>query len=81
LLGLLSGILIPQSGEIQIIDGLGSTKMTSVKPGMVGVVDQASTLFEHLTVQKNLTFAASLGGIPKEQHKAAVSEILERFRT
>ena len=57
LLGLLSGILTPQSGEIQIIDGLGSTKMTSVKQGMVGVVDQASTLFEHLTVQKNLTFA------------------------
>ena len=79
LLGLLSGILIPQSGEIQIIDGLGSTKMTSVKPGMVGVVDQASTLFEHLTVQKNLTFAASLGGIPKEQHKAAVAEILRDF--
>ncbi|MBK9452425.1 MAG: ATP-binding cassette domain-containing protein [Bacteroidetes bacterium] len=79
LLGLLSGILTPQSGEIQIIDGLGSTKMTSVKQGMVGVVDQASTLFEHLTVQKNLAFAASLGGIPKEQQKAAVSEILRDF--
>ena len=44
LLGLMSGILEPQSGSIQVIEALESTKMTTVKPGMVGVVDQSSTL-------------------------------------
>lgn len=79
LLGLIAGILQPQSGNIQILEGLGSDKMTSVRPGMVGVVDQASTLFEHLTVQKNLLFAAQLGKIPQEQQKAAVAQMLKDF--
>ena len=79
LLGLLAGILQPQAGTIQILEALGSDKMTSVRPGMVGVVDQASTLFEHLTVQKNLLFAARLGKIPEAQQKAAVAEMLKDF--
>jgi ABC-type nitrate/sulfonate/bicarbonate transport system ATPase subunit len=79
LLGLLAGLLTPQSGSIQMIETLGSDKMVPVKQGMVGVVDQASTLFEHLTVQKNLLFAANLGKVPRDAQKAAVSQILKDF--
>jgi NitT/TauT family transport system ATP-binding protein len=79
LLGLLSGILVPQSGSIEMIDGLGSEKMGPVKPGKVGVVDQASTLFEHLSVYRNLQFAANLAGTPKEAQKAEVTQILKDF--
>ncbi len=79
LLGLLSGILTPQAGLIQILESLGSDKLVPVRQGMVGVVDQASTLFDHLTVQKNLLFAASLGKIPKEQQAGAVKQILKDF--
>jgi ABC-type nitrate/sulfonate/bicarbonate transport system ATPase subunit len=79
LLGLLAGILTPNAGTIQILEGLGSDKMTGVIPGMVGVVDQASTLFDHLTVEKNLLFAARLGKIPEDQQTKVVSQILEDF--
>jgi ABC-type nitrate/sulfonate/bicarbonate transport system ATPase subunit len=79
LLGLLSGILTPQAGTIQILESLGSDKLVPVRQGMVGVVDQASTLFDHLTVQKNLLFAASLGKMPKDQQAGAVKQILKDF--
>ena len=79
LLGLLSGILTPQSGTIKIVRALGSNDLGPVQQGMVGVVDQASTLFDHLTVQKNLLFAARLGMVPEKQRDDLVKQILEDF--
>lgn len=79
LLGLLSGLLVPQSGSIQMIASLGSDQMVGVTPGMVGVVDQQSTLFEHLTVSKNLLLAAKLSKVPSEQQQPAVNRILKHF--
>lgn len=79
LLGLMSGILQPNAGTIEVLAGLGADKLVPVKQGMVGVVDQASTLFDHMTVQKNLQFAASMGRIPQNEQKAAVSGILKDF--
>ncbi len=79
LLGLLSGILKPQAGTIKIIRALGSDDLGPVQQGMVGVVDQASTLFDHLTVQKNLLFAARLGKVPENQQKDLVAQILDDF--
>lgn len=79
LLGLLSGLLVPQSGTIQMIQSLGSEQMVGVTPGMVGVVDQQSTLFEHLTVSKNLLLATRLSKVPADQQEPAVKRILKHF--
>jgi ABC-type nitrate/sulfonate/bicarbonate transport system ATPase subunit len=79
LLGLLSGILTPKTGSILMLEALGSDKLIPVRQGMVGVVDQASTLFEHLTVEKNLLFGARLGKIAQNEQKAVVRQILKDF--
>ena len=85
---MLSGLLKPTTGTIKIHNPLVVNNIENathdnflipVRPGFVGVVQQEFPLFEFLTVYDNLYVAARKGGIPKEQRKEKIGEMLNQF--
>ncbi|MBM3187777.1 MAG: ABC transporter ATP-binding protein, partial [Chloroflexi bacterium] len=46
----------------------------------IGVVPEASNLYDELTAFDNLVFSMQLYGVPRSERKARAAELLERFR-
>ncbi len=70
----LAGLRQPDSGTVTVTE-----RALTVKAGMVGVVDQRSTLFPHRTVLGNLVLAALVKGTPKKEAEAKAIEYLKKF--
>lgn len=72
---ILAGLQEPASGVVYI-----NESAEKVKKGMVGVVSQNYTLFEHRTVLGNLAVAARQTGIQWQEAQEKSLAMLERFR-
>lgn len=72
---ILAGLLEPTSGQVLIGD-----PGVPVHRGMVGVVDQKCTLFDHRTVLGNLMIGAMQAGNSKKVAKERSMEMLELFK-
>lgn len=75
LLKSIAGLLDVQAGDIQI-DAASILKEAPEKRGTV-IVFQDLRLFPHMTVEKNIAFSMELRGIPKEEQKRRVRELLD----
>ncbi len=63
LLRLLAGLLRPTSGEVRLL-GKPLTSNSSSERGRVGLISHQSMLYDVLTVAENVSFAATLHGVP-----------------
>ncbi len=77
LLRLVSGLEIPNSGEIKINNKVIYNKETFIEPEKrnVGLVFQDYALFPHMNIEKNIMYG--LKGLTKKEKKARVNELLE----
>jgi putative spermidine/putrescine transport system ATP-binding protein len=75
ILRMIAGFEVPTSGSISI-DG---QEITHLKPNQrkLGMVFQAYALFPNLNVADNIAFGLKIAGMPKEETKARVVEMLE----
>lgn len=74
LFNLLAGLNKPDQGKVLVTD-----KLVPVSAGMVGVVPQKFTLFNHRTVLGNLVVAACLRGHNKNEATEMAKSYLARF--
>ena len=72
LLNMIAGFLPPTSGSVTV----GGTPVTKPGPDR-GVVFQRDTLFLWKTVAQNIEFGLKARGIPKDERKAVVAEMLK----
>ncbi|MBC8535266.1 ABC transporter ATP-binding protein [Feifania hominis] len=65
------------SGDI-LIDGVSVKKISDTRlRRQIGYVVQEGGLFAHLTVEENISLVLKITGVPKADHAARVSELLE----
>ena len=67
---LLTGYLIPTSGEV-LIDGMSMAKKTEMLKKKIGYLPEVPPLYPELTVREFLHFQAEIRGIPKKEREAA----------
>ena len=78
LVKLLCGLIRPQSGSIQLF-GQEVTALAPRRRG-IGYVPQTSALFPHLSVARNITFAARPRGQRPAPALAAAAEIIDTLK-
>ena len=67
---LLTGYLIPTSGEV-LIDGMSMAKKPEMLKKKIGYLPEVPPLYPELTVREFLHFQAEIRGIPKKEREAA----------
>jgi len=76
---MLTGLVRPTSGSARILDFDLLKDATRIKKH-IGVVPEASNLYDELTAFDNLVFSMQLYGVPRQERKARAEVLLERFR-
>jgi ABC-2 type transport system ATP-binding protein len=76
---MLTGLARPTSGSARLL-GLDLDKDLARIKKRVGVVPEASNLYDELTAFDNLVFAMQLYGVPRAERKTRAEFLLERFR-
>lgn len=76
---MLTGLSRPTAGKACIL-GLDLKKDIPQIKKRIGVVPEASNLYDELTALDNLIFAMQLYGVPRSERKARAESLLERFR-
>jgi ABC-2 type transport system ATP-binding protein len=76
---MLTGLTRPTSGSARILDFDLLRDVTRIKK-LIGVVPEASNLYDELTTFDNLVFSMQLYGVPRREWKARAEELLSRFR-
>jgi ABC-2 type transport system ATP-binding protein len=76
---MLTGLSRPTAGKAQVL-GLGLDKDLPRIKKRIGVVPEASNLYDELTAFDNLVFSMQLYGVPRRERKARAEELLARFR-
>jgi len=76
---MLTGLTHPTSGSAHILDFNLLRDVTRIKKH-IGVVPEASNLYDELTAFDNLVFCMQLYGVPRQERKACAEALLERFR-
>jgi len=76
---LLTGFLVPSSGELTV-DGRSPARDPRPVQMRMGYVPETPRLYSELRVRKFLNFVAGLRGLPRTRRRSAVAEALERFR-
>jgi ABC-2 type transport system ATP-binding protein len=76
---MLTGLTHPTSGSAHILDFNLLRDVTRIKKH-IGVVPEASNLYDELTAFDNLVFSMQLYGVPRQERKACAEALLERFR-
>jgi polar amino acid transport system ATP-binding protein/sulfate transport system ATP-binding protein len=71
---ILAGLDAPDRGTVLVGEG-----QVPVERGMVGVVAQRYTLFQHRTVLSNLLVAGAQGGLSRKEARDKAMSFLERF--
>jgi len=74
---MMAGLQAPSQGQI-LVNQNGT--LVPVEVGMVGVVDQHYTLFEHRTIGNNLMIAGSLAGLTSKDSQEKAMSLLKRFQ-
>jgi len=76
---MLTGFSQPTAGTARLL-GLDLDKELPRIKKRIGVVPEASNLYDELTAFDNLVFAMQLYGVPRAERKARAESLLERFR-
>ncbi len=76
---MLTGLAQPTAGSARIL-GLDRARELSRIKKRIGLVPEASNLYDELTAFDNLIFSMRLYGVPHRQQAARAEELLARFR-
>ncbi len=76
---MLTGLSRPTSGRAQVLGLELATDLPRIKK-RIGVVPEASNLYDELTAFDNLVFAMQLYGVPRTERIVRAEELLARFR-
>jgi ABC-2 type transport system ATP-binding protein len=76
---MLTGLAIPTRGSATVLGFNLVDDLVHIKKH-IGVVPEASNLYDELTAFDNLMFAMQLYGVPRAERKARALTLLERFR-
>jgi ABC-2 type transport system ATP-binding protein len=76
---MLTGLARPSSGTARVMDLDLARQVTQIKK-RIGVVPEASNLYDELTAQDNLIFSMQLYGVPRAERRPRAEALLERFR-
>jgi ABC-2 type transport system ATP-binding protein len=76
---MLTGLSRPTSGKVHVL-GLDLDKDLPRIKKRIGVVPEASNLYDELTAYDNLVFAMQLYGVPRAERKERAESLLQRFR-
>ena len=75
---ILTGLAKPDHGVATIMGYDIVTDIMQVKK-KIGVVPETSNIYEEMTAEQNLVFAAELYGVPRNERKVRARELLETF--
>lgn len=75
---ILTGLTRPNSGEATVLDYNVAEENQLVK-SKVGVVPEASNIYEEMTALGNLVFSGELYGVPSSERKSRAMQLLEVF--
>ena len=76
---MLTGLARPTSGQAQVMGLDLASDMARVKK-RIGVVPEASNLYDELSAFGNLVFSMQLYGVPRAEWKSRAEALLARFR-
>jgi ABC-2 type transport system ATP-binding protein len=76
---MLTGLTRPTSGQARLM-GLDLARDVARIKKRVGVVPEASNLYDELSAFDNLVFVMQLYGVPRAERKARAEDLLGRFR-
>lgn len=76
---MLTGLSRPTAGRARVLGLDLAADLPHVKK-RIGVVPEASNLYDELTAFDNLVFAMQLYGVPRRERQARAEELLARFR-
>jgi ABC-2 type transport system ATP-binding protein len=76
---MLTGLTPPTSGRASLLGFDLASDLPRIKK-RIGVVPEASNLYDELTALDNLVFAMQLYGVPRQERKPRAEALLERFR-
>ena len=76
---MLTGLTRPSSGSVRIMGLDLATEVTQIKK-RIGVVPEASNLYDELSALDNLVFSMQLYGVPRRERRPRAEALLERFR-
>ena len=75
ILRIILDIFQPDSGKVSVLDGL----MTEDKKNLIGYLPEERGLYQEITLERCLTFLASLKGMPTALIKNRLDEYLQKF--
>ena len=76
---MLTGLSRPTAGKAHVLGLDLETDLPRIKK-RIGVVPEASNLYDELTAFDNLVFAMQLYGVPRAERKPRADKLLSRFR-
>jgi len=76
---MLTGLIKPTSGKAIVLGRDMASKPIQAKAN-IGVVPEASNIYEEMTARDNLVFSAELYGVPKLERVNRANELLREFR-
>jgi ABC-2 type transport system ATP-binding protein len=76
---MLAGLSQPTMGQARILGLDRSSDLPQIKK-RIGVVPEASNLYDELTAFDNLVFSMQLYGVPRSERASRADELLDRFR-
>ena len=76
---MLTGLTRPSSGRASLLGLDLASDLPRIKK-RIGVVPEASNLYDELTAFDNLVFAMQLYGVPRPERKPRAEALLQRFR-
>lgn len=75
-LSALSGFITPTSGQV-FVQGLDTSRERAALCSRLGICTQHDIVWDSLTVHQHIQLFASLKGVPREVHRAAVQQLAE----
>jgi len=75
---IMTGLTRPDSGNVSILGHDIKTDTIEAKK-KIGVVPETSNIYEEMTAEQNLVFAAELYGVPSKERRKRAAELLEDF--
>jgi len=76
---MLTGLTRPSAGRARVLGLDLATDLARIKKG-IGVVPEASNLYDELSALDNLVFSMQLYGVPRAERRPRAEALLERFR-
>ncbi|MDK1373825.1 MULTISPECIES: ATP-binding cassette domain-containing protein [unclassified Sinorhizobium] len=76
LIRLMTGLMLPDAGTVQVLDYDTRTDPVSIQAA-IGYMPQRFGLYEDLSVQENIDLYADLRGLPQAERAATFGELLE----